>query len=204
MELWDLYTRDRKPTGETHVRGEKLPADRYHLVVHVWLKNRKGQYLISQRAANRPTHPLFWECVGGSVLQGESSMQGALREVKEEVGVDLDAANGRLLFTKIRDSIDSTSYHDILDVWLFEYDGEAHLSRALTDEVAQTRWLSPVQIQELYLSLIHISLLSACAAPVSPISEQEPAFSPAFCWSWAARSLLWNRTAICGILQSLG
>ena len=40
-------------------------------------------------------------------------------------------------------------------------------------------------------------------APVSPISEQEPAFSPAFCWSWAARSLLWNRTAICGILQSL-
>ena len=160
MELWDLYTQDRKPTGETHVRGEKLPADRYHLVVHVWLKNRKGQYLISQRAANRPTHPLFWECVGGSVLQGESSLQGALREVKEEVGVDLDTANGRLLFTKIRDSVDSTSYHDILDVWLFEYDGEVHLSRALTDEVAQTRWLSPVQIRELYTAHQLVGTLS--------------------------------------------
>ena len=25
MELWDLYTRDRIPTGETHERGKPLP-----------------------------------------------------------------------------------------------------------------------------------------------------------------------------------
>lgn len=180
MELWDLYTRDRKPTGETHVRGEKLPADRYHLVVHVWLKNRKGQYLISQRAADRPTHPLFWECVGGSVLQGESSLQGALREVKEEVGVDLDAANGRLLFTKIRDSVDSTSYHDILDVWLFEYDGEAHLSRALTDEVAQTRWLSPVQIRELYTAHQLVGTLSYFLRMLRDFPIRENSFAQQF------------------------
>ena len=51
MELWDLYTKDRVPTGQTHVRGEKLPDDLFHLVVHVWIKNSRGQYLISQRAA---------------------------------------------------------------------------------------------------------------------------------------------------------
>lgn len=33
MELWDLYTKDRVPTGQTHVRGEKLPDDLFHLVV---------------------------------------------------------------------------------------------------------------------------------------------------------------------------
>ena len=60
----------------------------------------------------------------------------------------------------VRDSVDSTSYHDILDVWLFEYDGEAHLSRALTDEVAQTRWLSPVQIRELYTAHQLVGTLS--------------------------------------------
>lgn len=47
MELWDLYTKDRVLTGETHVRGQPLPAGRYHLVVHVWIRNAKGQYLIS-------------------------------------------------------------------------------------------------------------------------------------------------------------
>jgi 8-oxo-dGTP pyrophosphatase MutT (NUDIX family) len=36
----------------------------------------------------------MWECVGGSVVKGEESLQGAIREVKEEVGVDLELSNG--------------------------------------------------------------------------------------------------------------
>ena len=55
MELWDLYTENRTPTGKTLVRGEKVPAGYYHLVVHVWIQNVKGEYLISQRSASRPT-----------------------------------------------------------------------------------------------------------------------------------------------------
>lgn len=102
MELWDLYTADRELTGQTHIRGEKIPADRFHLVVHAWIVNQKGEYLISQRAASRPTLPLKWECVGGSVLAGETSLQGAIREVKEEVGIDLAPGSGRLLRSEIR------------------------------------------------------------------------------------------------------
>ena len=30
----------------------------------------------------------------------------------------------------------------IVDVWLFEYDGEVDLSNATTDEVAQVAWMS--------------------------------------------------------------
>ena len=82
MELWDLYTENRTPTGKTLVRGEKVPAGYYHLVVHVWIQNVKGEYLISQRSASRPTCPLMWECVGGSVITGENSLEGAIREVK--------------------------------------------------------------------------------------------------------------------------
>ena len=87
MEKWDLYTKYREKTGKEHIRGEKLPEDLYHLVVHIWIRNRKGEYLISQRSANRSANPLMWESVGGSVLKGESSVQGAIREVKEERGV---------------------------------------------------------------------------------------------------------------------
>ena len=90
MEKWDLYTRNRELTGREQIRGEAIPEGFYHLVVHVWLKNKQGQYLISKRSADRPTYPLFWECTGGSVLLGETSLHGAAREVKEEVGVDLE------------------------------------------------------------------------------------------------------------------
>lgn len=145
MELWDLYTENREPTGRTHVRGEVIPDGYYHLVVHVWIQNSKGEYLISQRAASRPTFPLMWECVGGSVLAGETSLEGALRETKEEVGLDLSPDSGRVILTKTR-----SSYSDIVDVWLFRYDGDVSLRNATTDEVAQVQWMTPVQVRELF------------------------------------------------------
>lgn len=145
MELWDLYTRKRVKTGETHIRGEKLPPERYHLVVHVWIRNSQGQYLISQRAASRPTFPLMWECVGGSVTAGEDSLTGALREAEEEVGVRLDPARGQLLSTTVREH-----FQDIKDDWLFLYDGETDLRNATTDEVAQMKWMTVAEIRALW------------------------------------------------------
>lgn len=145
MEKWDLYTEYREKTGKEHIRGEKIPEGFYHLVVHIWIRNCKGEYLISQRSANRPTFPLMWECVGGSVLMGESSIDGALREVKEEVGLDLEPETGKILFTKIRGT-----FNDIVDVWLFEYDGDLHLDGATTDEVADCRWMTVSEIRKLY------------------------------------------------------
>ena len=150
MEYWDLYTEDRKYTGETHIRGEELPDNRYHLVVHVWIRNRRGEYLISQRDASRPSFPLMWETVGGSVVKGENSLQGAVREVKEEIGLDLDASSGKLLFSKVRKTLNGRKFNDILDVWLFEYNGEVDLSASTTEEVAQTCWMTRMQIRDLF------------------------------------------------------
>lgn len=150
MELWDLYTENREFTGKEHIRGEELPENMYHLVVHVWIKNSKGEYLISQRSANRQTFPLMWECVGGSVLKGESSIEGAIREAKEEVGIDLLHSDGKIVFSKVRKIIDGKKFNDIMDVWLFQYDGEIMLNNATTDEVEQTVWMSRSQILDLF------------------------------------------------------
>ena len=149
MEIWDLYDKNRNIVSE-HIRGQELPDNCYHLAVHVWIKNSKGQYLISQRAADRQSYPLMWECQGGSVLKGENSLQGALREVKEEVGVDLNADKGKIVFSHIRNIIDGKKFNDIMDVWLFEYDGEVSLEKATTKEVAQIKWLYPNEIKQLY------------------------------------------------------
>lgn len=153
VEKWDLYTKYREKTGKECIRGEKIPEDCYHLVVHVWIRNSKGEYLISQRSAGRQTFPLMWECVGGSVLKGESSMEGALREVKDEVGLDLEREIGKLLFSKIRGKdviFEGKAFNDIMDVWLFTYDGELRLASATTDEVADCKWMTVSEIRKLY------------------------------------------------------
>lgn len=152
MEKWDLYTKYREKTGEEYIRQSEcmIPEGKYHLVVHVWIRNSSGEYLISQRAATRPTFPLSWECVGGSVLAGESSIEGAVREVKEEVGIELNPAKGKLVFSKIRNEYDGMKFRDILDVWLFEYDGDIDLTNATTDEVNDAKWITMEDIHKLY------------------------------------------------------
>lgn len=150
MELWDLYNEQRELTGRDHIRGDEIPQGFYHLVVHVWIRNSKGEYLISQRSADRPTYPLMWECVGGSVTKGEDSMTGALRETKEEVGLTLSPKDGKLVYSVVGRVVNGVKFTDILDVWLFAYDGPVSLEQATTKEVAQTVWMTKEQIKELY------------------------------------------------------
>ena len=149
-EIWDLYDENRELLGKDHVRGEQLPIGGYHLVVNVWIRNSKGEYLIAQRSANRQTYPLMWECVDGSVIKGEDSLQGALREVKEEVGVDLLPKKGHVILSDIKKIEFGKVVNKIVDIWLFKYDGEVDLSNATTDEVAQVAWMNRSQIKELF------------------------------------------------------
>ena len=150
MELWDLYNERRELTGRDHVRGEEIPDGLYHLVVHVWIRNSRGEYLISQRSSDRPAFPLMWECVGGSVLKGEDSLCGALRETREEVGIDLSPEAGRQVRSVVGRVVNGVKFSDILDIWLFSYDGPVSLERATTKEVAQTRWMTKAEIRTLF------------------------------------------------------
>ena len=91
MELWDLYDRDRTPTGEVHQRGRPVPADRYHLVVHVVIFNSRGEMLIQQRQPFKEGWPNLWDVtVGGSAVAGDTSRTAAQRETMEEIGLAID------------------------------------------------------------------------------------------------------------------
>jgi len=83
------------------------------------------------------------------VLAGEDSLRGALREAKEEVGIDLDPEKGKLLFTMKRDVINGRPFRDFVDVWLFDYDGELDLAKAETKEVAEVKWMTREEIRTL-------------------------------------------------------
>lgn len=135
-ELWDLYDENGNLTGKTLERGNLIPEGYYHLVVHVWIKNKNNLFLISRRSKSREAYPLKLECVGGSVLSGESSLEGALRETKEEVGIDLTNIPGKIIYRKVRHH-----FRDIVESWLFEYDGEVDLNNATTNEVCEVMWM---------------------------------------------------------------
>lgn len=90
MELFDLYTVDREKTGETRVRGGEHPKGLYHTVVHICIFRDDGKMLIQQRRETKNGWPNLWDVsAAGAVVSGETSRDGAHRELLEELGVDI-------------------------------------------------------------------------------------------------------------------
>ena len=101
MEKWNLYTIDRVITNRVITRGDDIPKNLYHLVVHVCIFNAKNQMLIQQRQTFKKGWPNMWDVtVGGSAMIGESSRQAAMREVAEELGLKIDLKNTPPVITK--------------------------------------------------------------------------------------------------------
>lgn len=145
-EMWDLYDRNRKMLERKAIRGTKLSDEEYHLVSNAWIRNSEGKYLISQRVEWK-AHPLMWECTGGSVLMGEDTYTGAIREVKEELGIDV--SNAPFAFVG-----STTRYYkncpDILDVYIFELDISIENIIIQKDEVNDVKWATKEEIIQLY------------------------------------------------------
>ncbi|MCU9612904.1 NUDIX domain-containing protein [Caldibacillus lycopersici] len=141
MEIWDLYDQDRNKIGKTHVRGVPVPEGCYHLVVHVWVQNDRGEILLSKRHPNKPYGNL-WECTGGSVLSGETSLEGALRETEEELGLVLQQKNGKILRRELRGN-----HH--LDVWYFRANESIKNLTLQPEEVVDAKWVNRDTYEEM-------------------------------------------------------
>lgn len=141
-EFWDLLDYDGNPIGETHPRGINLPENKYHKCIDAWIYNNKGEILLSQRSLDKETFPGAWEPTGGAVLAGERSLDAAVREIREELGITADKTAGTLLDTHHRNWNDEFIYNDIVDVWIFPYNETVNLNEALTNEVNAVKWIS--------------------------------------------------------------
>lgn len=88
MELWDAYDVNfNKIEGKTLVRGEPVPDGLCHLVCDIIVKHTDGTYLLMQRDPRKIYGGLWEATAGGSALAGETPVECAMRELREETGI---------------------------------------------------------------------------------------------------------------------
>lgn len=140
-EFWELVDINKKKTGIIHERkkGNPVPAGMYHLSVDIWVKNSKGELLLTQRHPNKH-YGLLWECSGGAVTAGESSIEGACRELYEETGIKADC--GELVY--LGDTIKSDY---IVETYLCKKNYETIELKLQKEEVADALWISPERLE---------------------------------------------------------
>ena len=92
MEVWDAYNKEfEKIEGMTLIRGETIPDGVYHLVSDVIVRHADGTYLLMQRDSRKHFGGMWEATAGGSALTREGPLACAIRELREETGIESEA-----------------------------------------------------------------------------------------------------------------
>lgn len=98
MEKRDLFNSDGNFINSTIYKGDSIPEGYYIDVVIIIMQNKDGKFLIQKRSKEKNG---LWALTGGHTKSGQTSIEGILDEVKEEIGLDI--SNEEIVqFEKIR------------------------------------------------------------------------------------------------------
>ena len=93
MELLDVYNSNGEITGKVVERGSKdesFGPDEHIAVAIIYIENSKGEFLIQKTSKEKGG---IFSSTGGHIDHGETPRKTIIREVKEEIGLDISNEN---------------------------------------------------------------------------------------------------------------
>lgn len=141
MEIVDVYDKRREKTNKTCERGKEKDGE-YGLSVHIWIMNKEGKFLIQKRTKSRKRFPNMWSLTAGAVDTGETSVEGAIRETKEEIGINIEKEEFELILSIKRK-------HNFLDIWLVRKDIDLKDIVMQEEEVQKVKWVTKEELEEM-------------------------------------------------------
>ena len=86
MEYLNVYDSNKNKLDKKIGSGDKLSNDEHILVAVIFIKNKENKYLIQKPSLEKGG---LYSTIGGHVLYNEDSKTSIIREVKEELGIDI-------------------------------------------------------------------------------------------------------------------
>lgn len=111
------------------------------LLVTAAIIAKDGQVLVTRRPPDK-RHPLEWEFPGGKLEAGETPEQSLQRELREELGIEIEVDS-------IFDAIHYT--YDWGSVLILAYNCRWTGGRIKHLEVDDHRWVTPIELEDLPL-----------------------------------------------------
>lgn len=142
MEIIDLYNKEKQKLNKTFKRGkDKLNKDEYYLLEQIWIINKNKEILLTQRNKNK-SYGGLWEPTTGHVKTKEKDIEGALRELKEELNITVKKQELTYIKHIIIDS-------KIIDIWLLNKDIKLEQITKKQDEVTNIKYVSIQKFKEM-------------------------------------------------------
>lgn len=147
LELFDLVDEQGQPTGAVKSRAQVHAEGDWHRTVHIWIARKnaetsKIELLLQQRSPHKDSFPGCYDISSaGHIAAGDSYLPAALRELKEELGIEAAGEQLYLCF-----------YHR--GEWQGEFYGHPFCNR---EHSGVYLYLEPVNISELRLQPEEVS-----------------------------------------------
>ena len=150
MEMLDTFTRDGKFLGvksRKELHNGKDPGC-YHKPAWSWIYNSKGEILVQKRSKLKKFYPGYYDMsVAGHVDAGERIVDGLIREVKEEIGVDVTEEECHFEFEYIEDKV-----HEIGQLYTIKIDKEENEFDIQKEEVDFVKWVTFEDFKNMFWS----------------------------------------------------
>ena len=141
MEIVDKFDNKRELLNKTAQRHEKIKGE-YRQSAHIWIVNKECKFLMQKRSKYKKSFAGKWSQTGGAVAEGETPLQGALRECKEELGLDIPKKEIELIFSFKRE-------YDFVDVWLVRKNIDIKKLKLQEEEVEEVKWVSKEELEKM-------------------------------------------------------
>lgn len=141
MEMVDIYNERHEKMNYKKER-KNLTIGEYRLSTFIWVINDKEEILIQQRLASTKKMPNMWGATAGGVKEDETSLEGAIRELSEELGIK----------AKKEDLIFIGSYkrvNDFVEVWLCKKNAKIDNLVLETTEVQDAKWVKVNEFEQM-------------------------------------------------------
>ena len=104
-EYFDVLDENGNKTGKIKLRSEVHRDGDWHKGVHIWIINDKGEILLQRRCATKDSNPNMLDISSaGHLTAGDESLSGAIRELKEELDLDVNPEELQFIKTLKRNS----------------------------------------------------------------------------------------------------
>lgn len=113
-ERIDILDELGQRTGASRTRSEVHRLGLWHRTVHIWLFDANGKVLFQLRARDKENNPgLYDTSCAGHISAGDSSLESAIREIREELGLEKRSEDLTYLFESRHSSVlNSGTYLD--------------------------------------------------------------------------------------------
>ena len=102
-QLWQLYDENGKPIPGKGAGKDEVYKGLLHAASHVWVwrrLNTGAEVLVQKRSANNTKWPNKYDIsAAGHIDLGESPVEAAIRETKEEIGLEVTESKLKEIFT---------------------------------------------------------------------------------------------------------